>query len=78
MGGTAPSILEANRRLRDALRAKGYDVEYHEVPNGVHSPESWRVRLPVGLVALAQSVMTRNPQRLGRPRPLDQRHDRAY
>lgn len=55
MGGTAPSILEANRRLRDVLRAKGYDVEYHEVPNGMHSPESWRVRLPVGLVALERN-----------------------
>ena len=53
MNGTAPSILEANRRLRDVLRAKGYDVEYFEVPNGVHAPETWRERLPIGLATLA-------------------------
>jgi enterochelin esterase-like enzyme len=53
MGGAAPSILEANRRLRDVLRAKGYAVEYFEVPDGVHAPETWRVRLPLGLAALA-------------------------
>jgi len=52
IGGTAPSILDANRRLRDALVAKGYRVEYAEVPNGVHAPESWRVRLARGIVAL--------------------------
>jgi enterochelin esterase family protein len=52
LGGTAPSILDANRRFRDALLAKGYRVEYGEVPNGVHAPESWRVRLARGIVAL--------------------------
>jgi enterochelin esterase-like enzyme len=46
-------IGAANRRLRDVLRAKGYAVTYTEVPNGEHRPESWRPRLPVGLVALA-------------------------
>ena len=53
MGGAAPSILSANRRLRDVLRAKGYSVEYFEVPNGVHAPETWKSRLPVGLSRLA-------------------------
>jgi len=53
MGETAPSILASNRRLRDVLQAKGYDVQYFEVPNGSHAPESWRLRLPVGLAALA-------------------------
>jgi enterochelin esterase-like enzyme len=53
LGGTAPSILSANRRLRDALRAKGYDVTYKEVIGGVHSPESWSARLPAGLTAIA-------------------------
>lgn len=52
MGGSAPSILAANRRLRDVLRARGYAVEYFEVPNGHHSPADWRLRLPLGLVRL--------------------------
>jgi enterochelin esterase-like enzyme len=47
LGGAAPSILNANRHLRDVLKEKGYTVVYTEVPNGTHSPESWRVRLPV-------------------------------
>ena len=50
LGGAAPSILEANRRLRDVLQKKGYVVQYTEVPGGVHAPETWRVRLPEGLV----------------------------
>ena len=53
IGGTAPSILEANRRFRDVLTAKGYDVHYYEVPGGRHAVESWRDRLPVGLTWLA-------------------------
>ena len=52
MGGVGPSILDANRRLRDVLKSKAYDLEYTEVPGGQHSPESWRPRLPIGLVAL--------------------------
>lgn len=52
LGGAAPSIVEANRHLRDVLKAKGYAVDYFEVPNGVHSPEAWKERLPVGLAAL--------------------------
>ena len=52
LGGAAPSILDANRRLRDVLVAKGYRAEFTEVPGGQHSPESWRLRLPTGLVAL--------------------------
>lgn len=58
MNGAAPSILSANRRLRDVLRAKGYRVDYFEVPNGEHAPESWRLRLPVGLAALAAAPGT--------------------
>lgn len=52
LGGVAPSILQANRHLRDVLRGKGYEVTYLEVPNGVHAPTSWGPRLPVGLAAL--------------------------
>jgi enterochelin esterase-like enzyme len=61
MNGTAPSILDANRRLRDTLRAKGYDVTYTEVPNGGHAPEFWRERLPTGLVTLMGVPATRTP-----------------
>jgi enterochelin esterase family protein len=53
MGGAAPSLVAANRKLRDALVAKQYRVEYFEVPGGQHSPETWGVRLPFGIVALA-------------------------
>lgn len=52
LGGAAPSILDANRRLRDVLVAKGYHAVFTEVPGGQHSPESWKPRLPIGLVAL--------------------------
>jgi enterochelin esterase family protein len=55
LNGTAPSILEANRHLRDVLRTKGCEVSYTEVPGGFHAPESWSGRLPVGLVTLAGS-----------------------
>ncbi|HEY6220818.1 MAG TPA: alpha/beta hydrolase-fold protein, partial [Gemmatimonadaceae bacterium] len=50
LGGTAPSLLEANRHLRDALLAKGYRLTYFEVPGGIHSPDTWGKRLPAGLV----------------------------
>jgi enterochelin esterase-like enzyme len=53
LGGAAPSILEANRRLRDALRAKGYAVTYAEVPDAGHGPEFWRERLPAAIAAIA-------------------------
>jgi enterochelin esterase-like enzyme len=56
LGGAAPSLLDANRHLRDALKAKGYTVNYFEVPNGQHSPQSWRTRVPVGIVTLAPAV----------------------
>jgi enterochelin esterase family protein len=52
LGGSAPSLLNANKHLADVLKSKGYAVEYYEVPNGVHAPESWRTRLAPGIVAL--------------------------
>ena len=52
MGGTAPSILQANRRLRGVLAARGYVVDYCEVPGGIHDPASWKLRLPIGLSRL--------------------------
>jgi hypothetical protein len=32
--GSGPSLLSANRRLRDALQAKGYEVTFEEIPGG--------------------------------------------
>jgi enterochelin esterase family protein len=54
MGGAAPSILDANRHLRDALRARGYEVSYVEVPDGNHAERWWRLRLPAGIVELSR------------------------
>jgi enterochelin esterase-like enzyme len=54
LGGAAPSILDANRHLRDALRAKGYAVTYAEVPDAGHGPEFWRDRLPAAIATLAK------------------------
>ena len=53
LGGAAPSILEANRHLRDALGAKGYFVDYREIPGGKHNVETWAARLPDALARLA-------------------------
>ena len=50
--GRGPTILDANRRLRDVLRAKGYPLTYVEVPGAQHEPTHWRTQLPVALVAL--------------------------
>lgn len=41
-------FLAANRRLRAALEAKGYDVSYREFPEG-HTWGTWRVHLIDGL-----------------------------
>jgi enterochelin esterase-like enzyme len=53
LGGSGPNFRDANRRLRDALRAKGYEVTYTEVPGGNHAERWWHLRLPVGIVALS-------------------------
>jgi enterochelin esterase family protein len=53
LGGSGPNFRDANRRLRDALKAKGYDVTYTEVPGGNHAERWWRERLPVGIAALS-------------------------
>ncbi len=53
LGGAGPVFIEAHRRFRDALAAKGYEVTCTEIPGGVHSPEVWRTRLAGGIVTLA-------------------------
>jgi enterochelin esterase family protein len=55
LGGAGPNFLEANRRFRDALHARGYAVTYTEVSGGNHAPRWWRSRLADGIVALAGS-----------------------
>jgi enterochelin esterase family protein len=53
LGGSGPNFRDANRRFRDALKAKGYHVTYAEIPGGQHAPQYWMTRLPVGIVALS-------------------------
>ena len=54
LGGSGPVFIEAERRLRDALKAKGYEVIYTEVPGGQHAEQWWRPRLPVGIAQLSR------------------------
>ncbi len=49
----APGMVENNRRMRDVLRAKGYDVTYSEYSGG-HDHVNWRVSLGDGLAHLLQ------------------------
>jgi enterochelin esterase family protein len=53
LGGSGPNFLHANRRFRDALKAKGYDLTYTEVPGGNHAPQWWAPRLGEGIVLLS-------------------------
>ncbi|HEY2461393.1 MAG TPA: alpha/beta hydrolase-fold protein [Candidatus Acidoferrum sp.] len=46
-----PSILAANRHLRDVLLTKGYEVHYAEVPGG-HEALTWRGGLGDALIDL--------------------------
>jgi enterochelin esterase family protein len=52
LGGAAPSLLDANRRLRDVLKSKGYALDYLEVPGGYHHPESWAKRFSAAVATL--------------------------
>ena len=55
IGGRGPVFIDAVRRFRDALVARGYAVRYEEVPGARHAPEYWRARLPDGIVALSSA-----------------------
>ena len=54
LGGAAPSLLDANRRLYAVLKERKYFVEYFEVPDGRHSTDTWRIRLPLAVVAASR------------------------
>jgi enterochelin esterase-like enzyme len=53
--GTGPVFLEAVRRLRDVLKAKGYSVTYKEVAGAKHEPTHWRGALGEALIGLARN-----------------------
>ena len=55
LGRSGPNFRDASRRFRDALKSKGYQLTYTEVPGGQHAPEYWRKRLPVGIVTLTST-----------------------
>lgn len=59
LGGAGPNFLDASRRFRDALKAKGYDVTYTEVPGGNHAPQWWKTRLADGIVLLSAGWSSR-------------------
>jgi len=56
-GGTrktpgGPIFIETNRRLRQALEARGYNVRYVEVSGARHDPVHWRFQLADGILYL--------------------------
>jgi enterochelin esterase-like enzyme len=51
--GSGPVFIEAVRRMRDALQAKGYAVSYKEVTGGQHEPTHWRGALGEALIELS-------------------------
>ena len=53
-GGAGPVFIEAVRRFRDVLQAKGYTLHYKEVSGARHERAHWRRELPEGLIWLAQ------------------------
>ena len=54
LSGSGPNFRDANRRFKDALKNKGYDVTYLEVPGGNHAERWWSQRLAVGIVTLSK------------------------
>lgn len=47
-----PVFIEATRRFRDALLAKGYPLSYREIPGAHHEPSHWRTQFGPGLLYL--------------------------
>jgi len=59
LGGSGPNFRDANRRFRDALKDKGYELTYCEVPGGNHGEQWWKQRLAYGIVALSATWQRR-------------------
>jgi enterochelin esterase family protein len=53
------NLLTENRRFRDVLLAKGYDVQYSEF-SGCHEPICWRGPFVDGLIALTATPYKKN------------------
>jgi enterochelin esterase-like enzyme len=53
--GSGPVFIEAVRRMRDALQAKGYSLTYKEVPGAQHEPTHWRGALGEALIAVSSA-----------------------
>jgi enterochelin esterase family protein len=68
VGGRGPVFIEAVRRFRDALVAKGYRVDYTEIAGAAHAPSYWRMRLPEDIVAISR-YWTRDSTRASRTHP---------
>jgi enterochelin esterase-like enzyme len=52
--GSGPVFVEAVRRMRDALKSKGYEVSYKEVEGAQHEPTHWRAELGEALIELGK------------------------
>jgi enterochelin esterase-like enzyme len=50
-----PDMVTVNRHMRDVLKAKGYDVDYHECNCG-HDALNWRGQLPDALMFLLEGA----------------------
>jgi enterochelin esterase-like enzyme len=48
-----PVFIEATRRLRQVLEARGYDVRYLEVAGARHESVHWRAQLADGIIYLS-------------------------
>lgn len=58
--GNGPSLLEANRRLVQTLRAKGYDLLFSEYSGG-HGYANWQGTIADGLIFLLQRSIREEP-----------------
>ncbi|MBV7537080.1 esterase [Duganella sp. sic0402] len=48
--GTDNDGLEDTRKMRDAMKAKGYQLYYHEAEGGAHNEKSWAARVQLPLI----------------------------